>query len=137
VIGLVEDVLGVVLAIAAVVVFLSLFVSVYAATFERRREIATMRALGARRTTVFAIVLLEATAIALVGAVAGILVGHGAAYLGGQLLAARGGPVVHPFAVSLLQPGLLVAVVAIGALAGLVPALLAYRTEVAENLAPL
>jgi ABC-type uncharacterized transport system permease subunit len=44
---------------------------------------------------------------------------------------------VHPFAVSLLQPGLLVAVVAIGALAGLVPALLAYRTEVAENLAPL
>ena len=137
VIGLVEDVLGVVLAIAAVVVFLSLFVSMYAATFERRREIATMRALGARRTTVFAIVLLEATATALVGAVAGILVGHGAAYLGGQFLAARGGPVVHPFAVGLLQPGMLAAVVAIGALAGLVPALIAYRTEVAENLAPL
>ena len=74
--GLVEDVLGVVLAIVAVVAFLSLFVSMYAATFERRREIATMRALGARRTTVFAIVLLESTAIALVGAVAGILVGH-------------------------------------------------------------
>ena len=137
VVGLVEDVLGVVLAIAAVVVFLSLFVSMYAATLERRREIATMRALGARRTTVFAIVLLESTAIALVGAVAGILGGHGAAVLGGQLLAARGGPVMHPFAVGLLQPGMLVAVVAIGALAGFVPALLAYRTEVAENLAPL
>jgi len=30
-----------------------------------------------------------------------------------------------------------VSVVLLGALAGLVPALLAYRTEVAENLAPL
>ena len=125
------------LAIGAVVAFLSLFVSMYAATFERRREIATMRALGARRTTVFAIVLLESTAVALVGAVPGILVGHCAATLGGQLLAARGGPVMHPFAVGLLQPGMLAATVAIGALAGLVPALLAYRTEVAENLAPL
>ena len=122
VVGLVEDVLGIVLAIAAVVVFLSLFVSMYAAAFERRREIATMRALGARRATVFAIVLLESVAIALAGAVAGIAGGHGAAYLGAQLLAARGGPVTHPFAVGLLQPAMLAAAVAIGALAGLVPA---------------
>lgn len=137
VVGLVEDVLGIVLAIATAVVFLSLFVSMYAAAFDRRREIATMRALGARRATVFAIVLLESVAIALVGAVAGIVGGHGAAYLGAQLLAARGGPVTHPFAVGLLQPAMLAAAVAIGALAGVVPALLAYRTEVAENLAPL
>jgi hypothetical protein len=53
------------------------------------------------------------------------------------LLAARGGPQTHPFAIGALQPVTLAAVIVLGALAGLLPALLAYRTEVAENLAPL
>jgi len=50
---------------------------------------------------------------------------------------ARGGPVTHALALGALQPATFGAVVALGALAGLVPAVLAYRTEVAENLAPL
>jgi putative ABC transport system permease protein len=137
VLGLVEDVLALVLGIVAVVVVLYLFLSMYSATFERRREIATMRALGARRATIFGIVLMESCALALVGGVAGIVGGHGAAYLGARLLAARGGPSAHPFAAGALQPLTLAAVVALGALAGLLPAILAYRTEVADNLAPL
>ena len=137
ILGLVEEVLAVVLGIAAVVVLLYLFVSMYSATFERRREIATMRALGARRGTVLVVVLLESCALALAGGVAGLVAGHGGAYLGAWLLASRGGPVAHPFAVSALQPLTLAAVVALGALAGLLPAILAYRTEVAENLAPI
>src|SRR5262249_60237049 len=40
ILGLVEEVLAVVLGIAAVVVLLYLFVSMYSATVERRREIA-------------------------------------------------------------------------------------------------
>ena len=135
--GLVEDVLAVVLAVVAVVVGLYLFVTMYNATLERRREIATMRALGARRATVLGIVLLESCVIAGLGGLAGILGGHGVAALGASLLAARGGPVTHALALSALQPVTFGAVVALGALAGLLPAVLAYRTEVAENLAPL
>jgi putative ABC transport system permease protein len=135
--GLVEDVLVVVLAVVAVVVGLYLFVTMYNATLERRREIATMRALGARRATVLGIVLLESCVIAGLGGLAGILGGHGVAALGASLLAARGGPVTHALALSALQPVTFGAVVALGALAGLLPAVLAYRTEVAENLAPL
>jgi putative ABC transport system permease protein len=135
--GLVEDVLFVVLTVVAVVVGLYLFVTMYNATLERRREIATMRALGARRATVLGIVLLESCVIAALGGLAGILGGHGVASLGAYLLAARGGPVTHALALSALQPVTLGAVVALGALAGLMPAVLAYRTEVAENLAPL
>jgi putative ABC transport system permease protein len=137
VLGIVEEGLAVILAIVAIVVLLYLFVSMYSATFERRREIATMRALGARRATILAIVLLESAALAVVGGVAGIVGGHGAAYVGASLLAARGGPQTHPFAIGALQPVTLAAVIVLGALAGLLPALLAYRTEVAENLAPL
>jgi putative ABC transport system permease protein len=135
--GLVEDVLAVVLAVVAVVVGLYLFVTMYNATLERRREIATMRALGARRATVLGIVLLESCVIAGLGGLAGILGGHGVAALGATLLAARGGPVTHALTLSALQPVTFGTVVALGALAGLLPAVLAYRTEVAENLAPL
>ena len=71
------------------------------------------------------------------GGVAGLGVGHGIAYVGSTLLAARGGLIVNPFIVGALQPIVFGSVVIVGALAGLLPALLAYRTEVAENLAPL
>jgi len=40
---------------------------------ERRREIAILRALGARRATIFSIVLLEPWTICLVGSAAGLI----------------------------------------------------------------
>ena len=135
--GLAEDALAMILAVVAVVVLLYLFVSMYGATLARTREIATMRALGARRTTIFAMVLIESCVITLVGGLAGILGGHGVAYAGARLLALRGGFVAQPLAVGWLQPVVLVTVVGLGALAGLIPAMLAYRTEVGDNLAPL
>jgi len=135
--SLVEDLLLIVLGVVVIVVGLYVFVTMYNAALERRREIATMRALGARRITILAIVLLESCAVAALGGLAGILGGHGAAYLGAHLLAGRGGPITHVFTVSALQPVTFGAVVVLGALAGLLPAVFAYRTEVAENLAPL
>jgi len=45
--------------------------------------------------------------------------------------------VANPFLFGALQPVVLGTVVLLGALAGLLPAVLAYRTEIAENLAPL
>jgi putative ABC transport system permease protein len=135
--GLAEEVLALVLAIVAIVVGLYLFVSIYGATRERKREIATMRALGARRGTILGLVLLESCVITLVGGCAGLVLGHGIAYLGAQLLAARAGVVADPFAVGVLQPVVVAGVVMLGALAGLLPALSAYRMDVEENLAPL
>jgi FtsX-like permease family len=78
------------LTIVAIVVGLYLFVSMYSATLERRREIATMRALGARRATILRIVLLESCVITLVGGCAGVVVGHGIAYLGAPWRRASG-----------------------------------------------
>jgi len=135
--SLAEEVLAMILGIVAIVVLLYLFVSMYSATLERKREIATMRALGARRVTILGIVLLESCAITAIGGIVGLLGGHGAAYLGAHVLAARGGLVTQPFLVSALQPVVFGSVILLGTLAGLLPAVLAYRTEVAENLAPL
>jgi putative ABC transport system permease protein len=132
-----EEVLRFVLGAVVLIVLLYLFVALYSAMLERRREIATMRALGARRLTVLMIVLLEACLIALIGGIVGLLGGHGIAALGAHLLSQRGGLALAPFAVSTVHPLLLVGVTLLGACAGLLPAVLAYRTEVAENLAPL
>ena len=134
--SLAEDVLVIILTIVTIVVALDLSVSMYRATLERKREIATMRAIGARRRTILGIILLESIAITTIGGGIGLGVGHGVAYVGSLLLASRG-LIVNPFAVGALQPVVLGSVIAIGALAGLLPAFLAYRTEVAENLAPL
>jgi putative ABC transport system permease protein len=137
VLNLVDAVVAIMLGIVGIVVLLYLFVSMYSATVERKREIATMRALGARRGTILGIVLLESCALAVIGGALGIACGHGVAYLGASLLAGRGGPVANLFVVGALEPMVFCGAVALGGLAGLLPAVLAYRTEVAENLAPL
>ena len=131
-----EDVLTMILAIVGIIVLLYVFVSLYSASLERRREIATMRALGARRATVLGIVLIESCALAAVGGVGGLLGGHAVAYFAGALLA-KGGLVANPFFLDPLEAAVLASVILLGTLAGLLPAVLAYRTEVAENLAPL
>jgi putative ABC transport system permease protein len=131
-----EDVLRMILAIVGIIVLLYVFVSMYSATTERRREIATMRALGARRATILGIVLAECAVLATVGGIGGIIGGHAVAYLAGSLLGSSG-LVTNPFRVDVFEPAVLAGVILLGTLAGLLPAVLAYRTEVAENLAPL
>ena len=126
-----------VLAVVAVVVGLYLFVTMYSATLERRREIATMRALGARRATMLGIVLLESCAIAVLGGLAGILGGHGVAYAGA--LPARGaGRAGHASVRAERAPaGCARRGHRPGSAGRPAARVLAYRTEVAENLAPL
>ena len=137
ILSLVDEVIAIILGSVVLVVLLYLFVSMYSATLERKREIATMRALGARRATILGIVLLESCALTVSGGALGIAGGHGVAYVGASMLAGRAGPVANLFVVGALEPVVFVVAVALGALAGLLPAVLAYRTEVAENLAPL
>jgi putative ABC transport system permease protein len=134
---LAEEVLKMILAIVALVVLLYLFVSMYSATLQRTREIATMRALGARRMTLLSIVLLESCIITLIGGVLGLFAGYGIAQLGAQIIAERGGLALNPPLFTPLQPLVLAGVVLLGTLTGIIPAIMAYRTEVAENLAPL
>jgi hypothetical protein len=63
--------------------------------------------------------------------------GHAAAHLAAATLATRSGLVTQPFLFDALQPAILAIVILLGTLAGLLPAVLAYRMEVTENLAPL
>ena len=134
--GWFDRVLAIVAWLVVLVATASVLASIYNSMNERRRELAILRALGARRLTLSAAVVLEAAAIAALGAAAGFLV-YGAILAGvASVVRAQTGVLIETLRwdlVMLLAPA---AVVALGALAGLIPAVKAYRTDVAENLTP-
>jgi len=127
------------LAIASLVVVMaavSIFVAIYNSMSERRRAIAIMRALGARRSTVLAIVMLEAVTLCLFGCLAGVAVGHLLTAAAGAILSSRSGVSVPGFAFQPEELAVVAGVLALGALAGILPALKAYRTDIADGLSP-
>lgn len=95
-----------------------------------------MRALGARRLQIFAIIVLEAAVVAGLGAVGGVLLAHGSAILFGPAIQARVNVPIDPGAFSIDEVWLILAVTALGALAGFIPAVKGSTTEVAEHLGP-
>lgn len=133
----VDRVLALVAYLVAVVAGAGILVSIYNSMNERRRDLAILRALGARRRTLFGAVVLEAAAIAALGMAAAFLVYLGLVTLVGAVVRAETGVVIVPWVwnpVLVLAP---LGMIALGALAGLVPAWKAYRLPVAENLVPV
>jgi putative ABC transport system permease protein len=101
---------------------------------ERRREMAILRALGARPGQIFALVLGESMALALAGAAFGVLLLQGALLLAGPMLQARLGLAIAGWPPSSHELILLAAVLGCGLLAGLFPAWRAYRYSVADGM---
>lgn len=121
---------GLIVVVAAI----GVMVSIYNTMAQRQREIAVMRALGAERTTVMTIVLLESILLALAGAVGGIVLGHLLVAALAPALEARTGVIVGLTAFRYEELYIVPAVLALSALAGIVPGLAAYRTDVAKSL---
>lgn len=133
-VGNVRTALVVLTAFILLVSGVGIFVSIYNSLAERRREIAVMRALGARRLTIFAIVLGEAMLLCLLGGVFGLLLGHGLVFVAAPFVESRSDLLVNPLSFEtselLVIPGLLVIALLVGWGAGTA----AYRTDVAKGL---
>jgi len=132
-----DQVLTLVAYLVALVAAGSVLASIYNSMSARRRDLAILRALGARRRTIFGAVVAEAACIGALGAVVGYAVYF--ALLAGvaNLIRAQTGVVLELgawHAVLWICP---VAMIALCALGGVVPAFKAYRTPVAETLAPV
>jgi putative ABC transport system permease protein len=136
-IGWFDRVLALVSYLVAVVATASILASIYNSMNERRREIAILRALGARRTTIFAAILLESASISAFGMIAGFIIYGVIVSVVAQIMRAQTGVVIDPFKFSPVMLWAPAGLIALGALAGIVPAVKAYRTAVAENLAPI
>ena len=129
-----ELLLLLVTTLVVIVSAIGILVSMVGSSLERSRDVAIMRALGARRSVVLATVLIEAILLAVGGGVIGLLLGHGTVGLIGPWIATNAGVTAgflsHTTAELLLVPFLIVLAI----LAALLPAMSAYRTVVARWL---
>ncbi len=121
---------GMIIAVSAV----SIFVSIYNSMSDRRREIGIMRALGARRETVFTIILTESALLCLGGGLIGLLLGHGLVAAASPIIEARSGILVNPLTFDSTELVLFPVLLIVGSLIGFLPGLSAYRTDVAAAL---
>lgn len=134
IVGPIQLVLLVLTVLVVIVAGISILVSIYNSMTERSHDIAVMRALGASRYAVMAIVLVESILLSLGGGLIGVLLGHGLIASASPYVVERTG-----IALSMLEfdpheliliPGL----VLLASLVGFLPALAAYRTDVAKAL---
>lgn len=152
IVGPIRNLLLVITALICVVSGVSILVSIYNSMSDRKQEIAVMRALGAGRQTVMTVVLLESVIISLAGGTIGWLAGHGVIGLASGTIEQETGVVVSAFDLAppmdelayLLGPHLtpkisvevwlIPCLILLAVIVGFLPALSAYRTDVARAL---
>ena len=122
-------------SLVCIVSAIGILVSIYNSMSERKRDIAVMRSLGASRDHITIIILLESTIIAVVGGLAGWFAGHLAGPISNLWTQKATGTTIGFLDSAAPQelwlvPGMIV----LGILAGVIPAIIAYRTSVVESL---
>jgi putative ABC transport system permease protein len=133
ILGDARDLLSLVALATQALVVAAVLLAVLAAEAQRRRQLGVLRALGAPRAYVFAVVWLDVTVLVAAGAVAGLVLGWAGALGASAMLQARTGVALtvtiggHELA---LVGGLLVA----GALLAVLPAWRSYRQPAASLL---
>jgi putative ABC transport system permease protein len=149
----IKTVLLILTAMICVVSGVSILVSIYNSMSDRRHEIAVMRALGAGRHTVMLVVLFESVILSLGGGLGGWIIGH--ILIGGvasPVIEERTGVTIglldfapplqfeSALAGQTISTGvstemlLIPALIVLAIIVGFLPALAAYRTDVARAL---
>ncbi len=135
IIGPLLTALLVITLITCVVAAVGVLVAIYNSMNDRRRDIAVMRALGARRGTVTGVILLESFLVAVIGATTGWFLAHASIWASSGLIEDRTGVQVGILTTSGYEWYIFPLVLILAALAGILPAASAYRTDVGTNLA--
>jgi len=135
IVGPVRLILLVLTVLIVIVAAISILVSIYNSMSERSHDIAVMRALGASRQSVMTIILLESILLALLGGIAGVLLGHTLIGIASPYVLDRTGVTLGLFQFDWQEMVLIPALVALAAVVGFLPAVSAYRTDVAKALA--
>jgi len=103
---------------------------------ERRRELAILRSVGAHPRDVFALLAMEGLALAVLGAALGALLVGVLVLLLAPWLQAHYGLTLHGGLPSAAEWRLLGGIIAVGAIASLIPGWRAYRLSLADGMTP-
>ncbi len=134
-ISTIEQVLFVMSGFVLIAGLLGMVTTILSTLNERRREIAVLRAIGARPTTIVLLIALETLLIVVAGCLAGVALLYGLLAIGGPFVADRVGvDILLPWLDS--TQGLILGAVIVGAtLVSLVPGFIAYRRSIQDGLA--
>lgn len=121
--------------LVAITGLMSVFVVLLSAASSREGDMALLRVMGASRTQAAGTVLLEGLMIAGAGAVLGLAGGHALLALGANLFPTLAAVGIGPTLFHNGELAILAAVLGLGALASLIPAIRVYAADLAETLA--
>lgn len=138
--AIVSNIDQVFVAMAAVVMVssgIAIMLALYNSMEQRRRQIAVLRVLGCSRGRVFGLVVTESAILGVLGAAVGVALAVAGGMAVAVVLKERLGLVVEPTLPLEITLVVVLATVALASAAGIIPALMAYRTSVAKNLRPI
>jgi len=133
-VGTAETALLGVSAMVVVTSMLGLSAMILSTLSERRREIAILRSLGARPSTIAGLLVGEATFLTVAGIALGINALYAILFIARPFIDKRFGIDIDVAAPTVTDMLLLSAILAGGILAGLVPAYRAYRMSIANSM---
>lgn len=134
ILGAMEKTLFAVSALVVLVGLTGMLVALLTSLNERRREMAILRAVGARPRHVFALILGEAAFITAAGVLLGVLALYAGLWLGGPWLETRVGLFIPWRWPSPHEITLMITVAIAGVLVGLIPAYGSYRHSLADGM---
>jgi putative ABC transport system permease protein len=129
------EVLRIVALMVVVVAGGALLASLYNTMNERRRELAILRSLGASRGMIFGTIVGEAAAIALLGALLGFLVEQAILARVSETLLSTTGVLLSAASAGGVHLWTPLGMLAVGVVAGVIPALKAYAVDPCQTLA--
>jgi putative ABC transport system permease protein len=136
-IGWFDQALALIAYLVALVSAAGVLAAIYNSMAARRRDIAILRSLGARRRMIFGAVVLEAAAIGTIGMAASFAAYFAIVSAVAAIIRAQTGVLLDAWTfdpVMLWAPGGMILLCALG---GMVPAWKAFRTDIASNLYPI
>jgi len=134
VMGVAEQMLLVVSVFVVLVGLSGMLVALLTSLNERRREMAVLRSVGARRHHIFALMVSEAVVLTLIGIGIGLALLYILMVAAQPVLQDRFGILIALGPPSAYELGLLSLVLLAGAVVGLIPAYRAYRNSLADGL---
>lgn len=127
------DSLEILAYVIMIIAGLSVFISLYNALKDRKYDLAIMRALGASKVKLFALLLVEGLVITTIGGLLGLLFGHlGLYFISTQT--SQSADIIQAFSIYSKEWLILLTACLIGVIASVIPAIKAYNTTISTIL---
>ena len=133
-IGVAETALSAISVMVVITALLGMVTMILSSLNERRREMAILRSVGARPRTILGLLVTEACMLTAAGVTVGVLLLYALLVLLRPLIDARFGLYIDLRPPAPRELAMLALVVVAGVIAGLLPALRAYRLSLADGM---